>query len=177
MARNNVVPFPVPVDDFDTEGAPDTHEYGSRWVPGLTTPPEVALKPYPVNIYQEEGDSGSGIAGTLYPDGRFAPLENVVVPDTCRYWVFMDLDEQGKRQNGFRTAPVIWNGAVSQQLSHAQFEDGTPYKVRLETATLLGEWPFQQKYHGPVNPVKARLAAELDAIEDARMAKFQQEAA
>lgn len=171
----NVVPFALPPDDQPVEPV----EFGSRWVPGLDTPLALALKPYPVNLYMVEGDSGSGIAGTLEPSGVFRPLPNVLVPQDSEYWCDMFVHpDTGKLAAGFVESTVVWNGCVAHSIKDGVDGDGDPCKVRGENGSLLGEWPIHAPRHDrAVNPVKARLAAELDAIEAARMASFKTEAA
>jgi hypothetical protein len=57
---------------------------------------------YPVTVYQISGDDTSGIAGMLFPDGRF--LEASEQRKTARFWEFDEtlryepvLDAEGKR--------------------------------------------------------------------------------
>lgn len=172
----DVVPFAQPApDDRD----PVNEYLSSRWVPGLTTARELAIRPYPVNLYMEEGDSGSGIAGTLYPDGSFKALPHVLVPQDSEYWCDMFVHpDTGQLANGFIQSTVVWNGAVAGGTRLGVDGDGNPALVRIEDGSLLGMWPVHApRYDRPVDPVKAQLAAKLDTAEAVRMASYNQEAA
>jgi hypothetical protein len=117
---------------------------------------EVPRHPYPINIYNLDGDDTSGIAGTLHPDGTFAPLKVMPAPQPTRWWE----DSVATFIYGVNS----WNSCVAGGIELGA--KGEPHK-RLYDGSLVGEWPNHPPRPGRlVNPEKARLAAEIRAAEE-----------
>lgn len=157
-------------DDFtdsQDDQPPPWDEFSSRPVPGLggLLVGTVKPAPYPINIYNIDDDSSSGIAGTLHPDGTMdvLPVESAgrarheqLPPPTTRYW-----DDVCAC---FRTGEVVWDGIVAGSIDHSA--DPEQPNRRLWDASITGEWPnHPPKAEKLVNPEKARLAA-LEAEKD-----------
>lgn len=151
----------LPVDE---ELEPDEGgEFASRPVPGMESllAGRVQAKPYPINIYNLDNDSVSGLAGTLTPSREFhalptmngvqATIQRTGAYPTTRYW--------DDRLAQFVEGSVVWDGVVAGSVVLG-LEPDQPHR-RLWDGSVLGDWP----HHPPrpsriVNPVKARLAAE-----------------
>lgn len=153
-------------EDFSEDESLDPaleDEYASRptlGIGGILTG-TARPKPYPFNFYFIDDESHSGIAGTLYPDGRVEMLpwtgsvgdrrhQNLPAP-TTRYW-----EDQCAC---FRTGELVWDGVVAGSIEHGDAFD-EPHR-RLWDASITGDWPnHPPKADRLVNPEKAREAAE-----------------
>lgn len=147
--------------DDDLLPAPVDEEFGSRSVPGIAglLLGTVTPRPYPINIYNLDDQSHSGIAGTLYPDGRYVPLPATGVGvslsrtgqlPTTRYW-------EDFRQT-FVEGTIVWDSTVVDSIDHNRGPNLS--HLRVWDGTLMGEWPDNPpRAERVVNPEKAREAA------------------
>jgi hypothetical protein len=135
----------------------DTHVMGHDWevpVPGEQEAMSGAFlpRPYPLTVYQRTGDTTSGIAGTLYPDGRYVPLPPKQVDRTTRIW--------NHERNQFEMHEVAWDGVVAGSVICTP---GLPHR-RLFDGALQGDWPTNPpRAARPVNPERAREIAREGA--------------
>lgn len=147
-------------DDDDFFQREPTEDWSSRPVPGI---PGLLLglvkpSPYPINIYNLDDDSVSGLAGTLFPDGTFVPLPSTGVGLTLsRTGAFPTNLYWEDRAQQFVTGWVVWDSTVNDSLDHAVGPHGSHRRVW--DASILGDWPNHPPRAGRVvNPEKARLA-------------------
>lgn len=154
MLGNAVTPHDDIIDDDPDFPVADETVPG---LPGLLMG-VVLPKPYPINIYNFDGQKESGLAGTLYPDGEFVPLPARNIPRGGEHF-----DEELKRRVAHT---VVWDGSVvgSVELS---LDPDQPHTRRFD-GSLIGPWPLHPpKPDRIVNPEKAREAA-LENERDAR---------
>ncbi len=156
--------FDTVTDDLDFDGKPSRDDrasrdsYASRPVPGIgmLTLGLVTPKPYPINIYNLDNDSSSGILGTLYPDNTFVALPSRQPGRISRAW------NEGTK--AFENHEVVWDGVVAGSIELSI--DG-PHR-RTFDASVTGPWPINApRPERLVNPEKARAAAQ-EAEESSR---------
>jgi hypothetical protein len=161
------------LDELDETPTPDD-DYGSRPVPGVGSLLLNQVEPrlYPINIYEKDDESASGLAGTLLPDGTFVPLPATGVrrhlERTGRYPETVYWDEVVARKvPGY----IVWDGAVNGSIQHGVGK--TPTR-RMWDGSITGEWPnHPPRAERIVSPEKARYAAEYAAQEEAFWSSLQ----
>jgi hypothetical protein len=114
----------------------------------------------PTTVYQKSGDETSGVAGLLFPDGKFIEASKPRVGTQALYWEFDEtlayeqipgeVTPEGTPRvvgNSWRTGEVVWDGSVAGciEIDALDGDDEDLHRQvvnrRVRDAALGDEWP------------------------------------